>query len=337
MDIHLIVFLIMTKILTIGGATFDLFAKAHSSELLQYEGKEFLAFEHGGKISIDSVHELLGGGANNMAVGLSRLGFDVSTSICIGKEMWGKNILQNLQTENVALEEIQYASEKTGFSLILNSKTGDRTVLNFPGANDHYVFLAPKNIPDWVMLNHLAGQSNTEMENIIQWILSIPSLFVAWNPGKEQLSQGVEAFSEFLRRVHILFVNKEEAQAIAGKKPIPALMQALYRLGPKKVIITDSTNGSYTSDRTACYFMKPYPIKPIARTGAGDAYASGVLSALIKGKDLQTAMKWGTANAGGVIQVVGAHQGLLREKTITSLIQKHKKTIPKIIKRNPFT
>ena len=314
MDIHLIVFLIMTKILTIGGATFDLFAKAHSSELLQYEGKEFLAFEHGGKISIDSVHELLGGGANNMAVGLSRLGFDVSTSICIGKEMWGKNILQNLQTENVALEEIQYASEKTGFSLILNSKTGDRTVLNFPGANDHYVFLAPKNIPDWVMLNHLAGQSNTEMENIIQWILSIPSLFVAWNPGKEQLSQGVEAFSEFLRRVHILFVNKEEAQLFL-KMPEGSIEEMLIlfeKAGITNTVITNGKKGAYARRDQQTKDMQTFVDQPRVDTlGAGDSFATGFLYGVIHKKDLKGALLYGTIEATSVVARFGAQPGLL--------------------------
>ena len=36
---------------------------------------------------------------------------------------------------------------------------------------------------------------------------------------------------------------------------------------------------------------------PIAdRTGGGDSFASGVLAALLKGKDLETAVQWGAAH-----------------------------------------
>jgi 2-dehydro-3-deoxygluconokinase len=36
---------------------------------------------------------------------------------------------------------------------------------------------------------------------------------------------------------------------------------------------------------------------PIAdRTGGGDSFASGVIAALLKGKDLETAVQWGAAH-----------------------------------------
>jgi len=56
---------------------------------------------------------------------------------------------------------------------------------------------------------------------------------------------------------------------VAGKKTIGENLIALHRMGIHTVIITNSTKGSYAYDGTATYFMKTYPIKPIAKTGAG--------------------------------------------------------------------
>jgi sugar/nucleoside kinase (ribokinase family) len=49
-------------------------------------------------------------------------------------------------------------------------------------------------------------------------------------------------------------------------------------------------------------------------TGAGDAFASGFLSAYILKKPIREAMKWGIANSASVIGEIGAQTGLLHRE-----------------------
>jgi sugar/nucleoside kinase (ribokinase family) len=61
--------------------------------------------------------------------------------------------------------------------------------------------------------------------------------------------------------------------------------------------------------------MPVYPHTPVEATGAGDAFASTVVSALILGKTLHEALSWAPINSMSVVQQVGAQKGLLtREK-----------------------
>lgn len=326
----------MFDLITIGDATLDTFfiIDKRTAKCSLKKKEALLCMKFAEKICLTDSQNSVGGNAANVAVGTTKLGIRTAILTELGNDLNGNIVLNDLKKCKVNTSLVsQRKNAQTRFSVVLNYKS-ERTILSYYVKRNYKFPKLPQT--KWVYYTSMGEGFEQFQPKLIKYLKRHPHIKVAMNPGSYQMKH-IKTFTPALKMVDVLFVNKEEAQAIAGKKPIPALMQALYRLGPKKVIITDSTNGSYTSDRTACYFMKPYPIKPIARTGAGDAYASGVLSALIKGKDLQTAMKWGTANAGGVIQVVGAHQGLLREKTITSLIQKHKKTIPKIIKRNPFT
>jgi ribokinase len=46
-------------------------------------------------------------------------------------------------------------------------------------------------------------------------------------------------------------------------------------------------------------------------TGAGDAFASGYISALLYGYNYERAIGWGLENAGGILRHVGAKKGLL--------------------------
>ena len=63
---------------------------------------------------------------------------------------------------------------------------------------------------------------------------------------------------------------------------------------------TWSVGGGVLYD-TAADELHVAPIRrdiPISdRTGGGDSFASGVLAALLKGKDLDTAVQWGAAQA----------------------------------------
>jgi sugar/nucleoside kinase (ribokinase family) len=58
----------------------------------------------------------------------------------------------------------------------------------------------------------------------------------------------------------------------------------------------------------------------IEKTGAGDAYTSGFLSAVLSNLSFEEAMIWGSVNAGSVIQKIGAEQGLLTKEEIKDKI-----------------
>ncbi len=61
---------------------------------------------------------------------------------------------------------------------------------------------------------------------------------------------------------------------------------------------------------------------PIAdRTGGGDSFASGVLAALLKGRDLQTAVEWGAAH-GILVQETPGDISMIDEKLVLSEVKR---------------
>ena len=77
-----------TKIFTIGGATFDMFIKAHDHGIMQFKTaesfKDWICLDYGGKVKIDEVYETFGGGATNTAIAFARMGFQ---AFFVGKEI----------------------------------------------------------------------------------------------------------------------------------------------------------------------------------------------------------------------------------------------------------
>ena len=94
-------------------------------------------------------------------------------------------------------------------------------------------------------------------------------------------------------------------------------MGNLQRLGPKTVVITDGKNGSYaTTNDGKVYYNEAIHEEVVENTGAGDAYSTGFMGAVIMGKSIKEAIEWGAKNASSVIQHYGAQKGLLNIKEI---------------------
>ena len=138
--------------------------------------------------------------------------------------------------------------------------------------------------------------------------------------------------SPILKVAEVLFVNRTEAQTLVGKEPnIKKLLTKLHKQGPKIVVITEGPKGSYASDGKHIYFLDIFPAPLVERTGAGDAFATGFISALANGESVKDAMRWGTISSASVIQYIGAREGLLTKKVMMATIKKNPAFQPKEI------
>ena len=150
------------------------------------------------------------------------------------------------------------------------------------------------------------------------WLEANPSIKLSFNPGSHQFKADPKTISRILEKTYIVFINREEAQKItnfsgSSQQKEKELINAVHDLGPKIVVITDGGNGSFIGYQENFFRCGILPIDAYERTGAGDAFSSGCLSAIIKGKTLEEALLWGTMNSSSVIGYVGPQRGLLTE------------------------
>jgi ribokinase len=345
------------KIITVGGATYDIFVKADDQTIMTMKTPDscnsWLSFPHGAKVKVQEVQEAFGGGATNTAVTFARQGFDVCFIGKVGEE-YGDRVFENLEKEGVDCHHAKKTTrDKTGFSTIINTFDGDRTLLAYPGANR---FFTAKDLPldvlagaDWIFLNHLTEMHSKIPDKILEVLKANPKIKLAWNPGHEQITEGVRKWKKLLARTEILFVNKQEAASftrtsyqLAGvKKDDPKdhvcnskcflppyaddvhdILEVFLAQGVKNVVVTDGRNGSQATDGRYHYFCPVLSHRRVDTLGAGDAYASGFTSALIKNLPLKTAMLCGTLNAGNAVMHPGAQNGLLRAEEMEKALKK---------------
>lgn len=304
------------KILAIGKATQDVFLK--SDEFDPYlEGK--VAYTHlplGAKLEVDEVLFATGGNATNVAVTIARQGLHAGYMWALGLDPASHTVLAELDAEGVDTQHVvQDERYRAGYSTILLSNSGERTILNYRGvaANSDGSPLdldAIKNY-DWVYPSSLAFAGLGLLSKIVD-IAKQNGVKVMLNPAGPELAKP-DQLKHILEDVDILCVNKEEMQKLAEGETLDELVRHGANLCDV-VIVSDGPNGVIATDGKTVVRAGMYEDVPVIdRTGAGDAFASGFLSQWSQGKSLEESIIFASANSTSVVTQIGAKQGILHK------------------------
>ncbi|OGB97189.1 hypothetical protein A3F06_02255 [candidate division TM6 bacterium RIFCSPHIGHO2_12_FULL_36_22] len=353
------------KVLTIGGATKDLFLhyKYPESLLICSDQDNYTKLLAGKKIEIDKVHQALGGGSTNTATSFSRLGFDATTLCKIGQDHAGLYILNQLQQTNISTSSIIIDKTiTTAESFILPACNQDSTLLVYRGQN---TFLDDKDIPydqlsqyDQLYISSLSCSAASLIDPIAAAAkkYKIP---LAVNPGMEQLCEDSQALINALPNIDTFILNACEAQeflytlskthTIDKGETIhngPQLLQnrsfnlreyfrlLLSKLNPISpiAIVTNGAEGVYVAHNKTIYFHPSITDKTIISTvGAGDAFGSCFVASRMLGQSIEQAMAQGILNSVSVLQHQGAQEGLLTTEKLNDLYKNSSKSLVKKI------
>jgi sugar/nucleoside kinase (ribokinase family) len=238
----------------------------------------------------------------------------------VGQDKNGDMCIESLKKDGVNTEFIRVNKDKnTNYHYVLWFED-ERTILQ---KHSDFPYILPElGNPKWIYLTSLGEKSLPMHEEIVEFLEKNPEVKMAFQPGIFQIKMGYEKLKKIYQKSEIFFCNVDEAKTILEIKEhieIKDLIRKMHDLGPKIVILTDGMNGAYGSeDGKDVLFIPsfPDPKPPLERTGAGDAFASTVVSAIILGKDLSFALAWGGINAMSVVQDIGAQRGLLSQEKI---------------------
>ena len=316
-------------LLTIGDATIDTFMTPLESETLCTIDKKqcLIAFAYGEKIPVKNLEFTIGGNAANNAVGTRRLGVNSSIVLTLGDDSVGGMVVEKLKNEGVDLTYVvQQPGSSSNYSTIINY-SGERTIFVYHAPRS-YEFPVQLPTAPWVYLTSMGESFKPFYNHFIEWLIKNPNVKLAFNPGSWQIRGGIEAIGKVISLTHLIFVNREEAEKLtnfgASEGREKELLVALSNLGPKICVITDGANGAFAYNRQVFLKSSVLPVDAYERTGAGDAFGSGCLSALIKGKNLDEALLWGTVNSASVIGYTGAQKGLLKMEEIPEWMERCK-------------
>ncbi len=283
-----------------------------------------LCVELGAKELIDEIVEELGGGGFNNSCAFSKIGLKTALLGKLGKDTTAEKIIQTLKKYKIDFIGAK-GKVPSGNSFIISKPGHDRAILVFKGANND---ITEKDIPfnklksKWFHFGRMLEKSwNTQLKAAKK----LRGASISFNPSQYVAEKGIKTLKPLLKEIKLLILNNEEAQALTGKKADKiTLLKILHEIVPE-VVITDGKKGAHAIYEGKIYEMIPTQVKVVERTGAGDAFSSGYVSAKIMKKNTPTALLWGATLANSVIQEYGAIHKLLTMKQIIKNANKNGK------------
>lgn len=327
----------MTDIITIGSATMDVFVECDDANIVSTSTKctkaEFMCFPYGSKVEVTKFTSNTGGGGVNTALNFANLGLKTSVICKIGDDIYSRGVLEVLNKSKLDLSNIIQDSEvSTGFSIILLSFQGDRTVLAQRGANatlkkSEVNFDAIKQAK-FLYIAPLSGESNKILTTITEFAQQ-NGVKVCFNAGTTALKRGFEYIKKVIDTAEVVVMNKEEASMCTKIEVRPdtktnhysnelihpdikAMLEKLRISQEQTVVITDGREGAYAYDGKTFYFCPNFPAQVVSTLGAGDAFASTFCAALERtNQDVGKSLMYAAVNSGSVVSNFGASEGFL--------------------------
>jgi sugar/nucleoside kinase (ribokinase family) len=252
---------------------------------------------------------LLGGGsAANTAAWLVAAGTAATFVGRVGDDALGRKAIDDLARAGVDLAVTVDAALPTGTCIVLVDPYGERTMVPSAGANS--VGGVPPAFGPGDHL-HVSGyalfhpRSATAVGSAISAARAAGcTLSVDAASSAPLRAFGAERFLDAIAPA-LVFANCDEATVLAGSDD-PA--EAARRVGARcgEAVVKCGGDGAVWSDGSDVVRATPSLLAPIDSTGAGDAFAAGVLAARLAGADLPTALSAGNALAARAISQRGA-------------------------------
>jgi sugar/nucleoside kinase (ribokinase family) len=310
----------MDQISVVGDVSTDHFIilDDQDASLFAKNNKKELCLDYGSKISIDSQKNFFGGSALNVAVSLDRLGKRVLISSIVGSDFGGREIIDFLNSQEIIIDDIEVKND-TNQSFVIIYK-GERTVLSYHKKRDY----SRVNIPRSELIYFSsAGKGSEVLINKIRSLVQSGAKLI-FNPGSYELSN-FDLFRPLLQITSILIINRQEANLIIEDTPkIKVQLDKILTSGTKVAVITDAKNGAYFATAEGHFHMNAAPAKVIDSTGAGDAFAAGLIAYVMDGKSLEESAVAAMYNSAAIVEEYGANDNLPNRDQIDEKVKENK-------------
>jgi ribokinase len=244
-----------------------------------------------------------GGKGANAAAAAARLGAPTRFVGLVGRDDFGTKAREDLRAEGVDVTHLGEADDPTGVAAILVEEGGQNVIAVASGANAAVSSGYVRRALDAIDVERAVILANLEIPDGAIDVAAHLAVGRGWpfvlNPAPARpIAAGV------LSGCDVVVPNEREAAVLGG-------VDDLLGNGGRAVVVTRGSAGADLHRPGRPVHHEPAPeVEAVDSTGAGDAFCAAVAVALAEGRDLEDAVRWGTAAGALACRRVGARTAL---------------------------
>lgn len=265
-----------------------------------------------------------GGKGSNQAIGISRLGVEVSLLTAVGPDAMAAEARELWARENVAHEHVVTTASSTMVGFILVEESGENRIIIAPGALDE---LTPAHVEAFRQTIRQADMLVVSME------IPMPAVETALRIAREEGTPTLlnpapasELPDALWSMIDYLTPNETEAPILLG---LPAdhglaceeLVARLRLRTPAAIVLTLGSQGVAVDDGETAAVIEAIPAaRVVDTTGAGDSFTAALAVALVEGASLAAAVHRAAAAGSHAVTIPGVIDALPTPRDIQNLI-----------------
>lgn len=282
--------------------------------------------EAGETMHSDDFCMLPGGKGANQAVACALMGATTYMIGNVGSDLFGDIISKSLKENQVKIDYVNIAKEKSSGVACILLNNGDNRIILDHGANQDTSYEQVKSI-----LNRYAKKDDvllTQLEVPLDTVTK--TLELAKKIGMKTILNPAPAHKlsdEIYKYIDVLIPNEIEAEMITGINSSSSsfdkcAIEHFTIKGVKEVVITKGFKGSVYGDNNCLISVKPFEVKVVDTTGAGDAYVGAIASQVAKGLSVKESLDYANASSALAVTKFGAQGSMPRLKEVEEFLRR---------------
>ncbi len=281
-------------------------------------GKPIDTYPERGRLNLVERMELHSGGcAANTGVSLAKIGVKTAVIGKVGNDGFGDFLVQVLQKHGIDTRGVKRdEKEATSATMVMVHSDGERSFLHYIGANaalrledvDKDIVRQSKvlHIAGALVMPGIDGEPTAELLHRAKEAGIITSFDTVWNAS----SGWMDTIRPCLPYVDYMIPSIEEAKMLTGKEHPEDIAQVFLDYGVKAVGLKMGERGCFIRTADASIVIPRYQVQAIDALGAGDAFAAGFLTGVVKGWDLEQTGRFANAVGALCVTALGATTGV---------------------------
>ncbi|MGE7186314.1 ribokinase [Peribacillus sp. NPDC006672] len=252
----------------------------------------------------DSFITVPGGKGANQAVAAARLGAEVTMIGCVGDDIYGEIILENLKKNRVSTKYVEPVTGSASGTAHIILSEGDNSIIVVKGAND---FITPGYVQKAKKVIEEADIIMVQQEIPEETVLYLAELCeklqkrLLLNPAPaRKISEAVIKHSSFItpneHEFEILFDGRDRTEVLTEY--------------PNKLFITEGKNGVRYFDGHEEKVVPSFVVEAVDTTGAGDTFNAALAVAVAEGKSFDDCLLFANRAASISVTKLGAQGGM---------------------------
>jgi len=273
---------------------------------------------------VHNFNKSMGGAESNVAIALARLGHQAGWFSKLGNDEFGRYIKTTLRGEGVDVSRVIVDSEKSTGILFKERFMNPNPNVYYYRKDSAASNLQPEELDASYIKSakilHITGITPALSKSCRQAVFKAieiakeNNMLVSFDPNIRlklwTKAEAVPVLLEIAKRANIIFPGLDEGEMIFGLNKPEEIAKSFMEMGCSLVAVKLGKDGCYIANKKESQYVKGFPVeKPEDTVGAGDGFAAGFLSGMLRKLELRECGQYANGVGAMAVMVKGDIEG----------------------------